>query len=305
MKFGEFSYYFNFFYINNFTHLSPFFNNLNKQNKHINKYFFKNAIFVFSENLVKIHFKKQKPLYTKLPKNKNKHFLNLKLISKDSLNFFFSFRNSFVKARDVLKLKFKTIRNLDNYEIFFSLFLSKIAFSSNLFNNSYFKKQQTAAFQISQDETLSPSMLRLAKSSPNLDKFELLAKRSLLAKSELSRNTKLFKKLYLINFSTFLDSFLSNQYNTFETCFYKKNNVCALNTFNFFKTKTEHIDKSSHKSQLQNLANQLSRVTDQFSNNKLFETFDGICKKTAFSLSLNNNKKDYNFLTIFKKKINL
>lgn len=286
LKLTEFSYFLNFFYINNFTHLLVFFQ---KINNHKNSRFPK----THSNLLANKAFKTSFSTHSLLRAKSNNHRLKS--------NFFFTPRDVLSHIRISHKLNFKIIRNLDDHAKVFSIFLSKIAFSSNLFNNSYFKKQQTAAFQISCDETLSPSMLRLAKSSSNLDKFALLNTRNLFPKTILNRNVGLFKKLYLINFSTFLDNFLSNQYFSSSSLpLYKQNNVLDLCAFTFFKTKSSQISKISHKTQFQVLAQYLSRTIDSSLNE--FTTAYAI---SQFSIISKTPKTSYNFLSIFRKKINL
>jgi hypothetical protein len=203
------------------------------------------------------------------------------------------------------KLNFKTARNLDQYEAVSSIFLSKIAFSSNLFNGSYFKKQQTAAFQIKQDEALSPRLLRLSKSSSKLDKFELIKPRTVFSIPYVKQKARMVKNLCLINVSAFLDNFLTNCYSTLRNSpFSKHNELFDLYAMTPISSKSNIIIRNSHKTQVSLLLQYLLRKTRKCFLNpySITQLFPHV--KTRPSLFTKNQKKN-NFLFLLQKKINL
>jgi hypothetical protein len=126
-------------------------------------------------------------------------------------------------------------------------------FSANSFNNSFFKKSQTYAFQLKYEDVLSLDILRLTTSSPRLGDFEFILTRNNGSDFLLKNKIKYFKILSIFNFYNFQENYFFENYFVDNLKISKKAlkkiyNINTLRTIaNFsFSSKFSHQKILSH-----------------------------------------------------------
>lgn len=282
-KFMGFSYFYNFFFINNFLHLLNFFkiNKLEEKNK--NTPFFMNfKSFSFFKNKYRAGsvFKN----FKNSPYRNNRQVLRFQIFKKRN---FFSYNLQF---NFFFNSKFLILRKLENSVVVFYILLSKIMFNDNLFNNSFFKKLRTVAFQITLEEVLSLNLLRITKSSPKIDKYEFFKSYPLLNNFEFTNKIIIFKNLYLNNYYNYSNNFFLNPNTTPITSHLLKlkigydSKIFKLNIFKQFSIKQLLINKRDFFFQIQSFSDFFEN-NKNYSHSSFFITNDSIFNFSTKSLS--------------------
>jgi hypothetical protein len=189
---------------------------------------------------------------------------------------------------------FKNSRYLEKKKPVFFFFLIKLIFSSNIFNNSYFKKTQTYTFQLSKREVMRDDFLRITSSFNQLHRHELIDL-NILKKNNVQRLSNFFFFFNLFNSS---DNFF---FENFKTLFNYKKKLLKFSTvlfalYNILKNKKSDYGLFSVLITFLNFFSNLKKNSDNFNNfifkDRLFQHFK-------------INKK-FNFLfNLFKQKFNL